>query len=94
MGNPAQRKGDLNTYPAAISAVTDNKVYVNSKLISVDGSSVADHLPVNGTNTHTSVKTANGSSTVKSGGTPVNRTTDADSCGHTRAGGSSDVNIG
>ena len=94
MGNPAQRKGDSNTYPAAITVVADNKVYVNSKLISVDGSSVADHLPVNGTNTHTSVKTANGSSTVKSGGTPVNRTSDADSCGHTRVGGSSNVNIG
>ena len=45
-------------------------------------------------NTHTNVSTANGSSTVKSGGVPVNRTGDADSCGHTRAGGSSNVNIG
>ena len=94
MGQPAQRKGDLNNYPAAISDVTDNRVYVNSKLISVNGSSVADHLPVDGTNTHTSVKTANGSSTVFAGGTAVNRTGDADSCTHTRAGGSSDVNIG
>ena len=94
MGNPAQRKGDSNTYPAAITVVADNKVYVNSKLISVDGSSVADNLPVDGSNTHTNTRTANGSSTVKSGGTPVNRTTDDDSCGHTRVGGSSNVNIG
>ena len=94
MGNPAQRKGDSNTYPAAITVVADNKVYVNDKLLSVDGSSVADHLPVLGSNTHTSVKTANGSSTVFAGGTAVNRTGDADSCTHTRAGGSSNVNIG
>ena len=94
MGNPAQRKGDSNTYPAAITVVADNKVYVNSKLISVDGSSVADHLPVDGSNTHISVTTANGSSTVFAGGTAVNRTGDADSCTHTRAGGSSNVNIG
>ncbi len=94
MGNPAQRKGDANDNGAVIAGVTDYKVYVNEKLLSTDGSSVADHLPVDGVNTHTNVSTANGSSTVKSGGTPVNRTTDADSCGHTRVGGSSNVNIG
>jgi len=94
MGNPAQRKGDANDNGAVIAGVTDYKVYVNEKLLSTDGSSVADHLPVLGTNTHTNVSTANGSSTVKSGGTPVNRTSDADSCGHTRVGGSSNVNIG
>ena len=94
MGKPAQRLGDSNTYPAAITAVTDNKVYVNNILVSVDGSSVASHLPVDGVNTHTSVKTANGSSTVFAGGTAVNRTGDADSCTHSRTGGSDDVNIG
>ena len=94
MGQPAQRKGDLNNLGAAIAGVTDNKVKVNGLLLSTDGSSVQDHLPVDGVNTHTNVSTANGSSTVKSGGVPVNRTGDADSCGHTRAGGSSNVNIG
>ena len=63
-------------------------------LLSTDGSSVQDHLLVDGVNTHTNVSTANGSSTVKSGGVSVNRTGDADSCGHTRVGGSSNVNIG
>jgi len=94
MGQPAQRKDDLNNLGAAIAGVTDYKVKVNGKLLSTDGSSVQDHLPVDGVNTHTNVSTANGSSTVKSGGVPVNRTGDADSCGHTRVGGSSNVNIG
>ena len=94
MGQPAQRKTDANNIGAQIAGVTDNKVFVNELLLSTDGSSVQDHLPVDGVNTHTNVSTANGSSTVKSGGVPVNRTGDADSCGHTRAGGSSNVNIG
>ena len=98
MGENAQRvshSSDINTSSAGItSSVVDHKVYVNSKLVSVNGSTVADHLPVDGANTHTSVTTANGSSTVKAGGLGINRTSDADSCGHTRAGGSSDVNIG
>ena len=94
MGQPAQRKTDANNIGAQIASVTDNKVFVNGLLLSTDGSSVADHLPVDGVNTHTNVSTSNGSATVKSGGTAVNRTGDADSCGHTRAGGSSNVNIG
>ena len=98
MGENAQRvshSSDINTSSAGItSSVVDHKVYVNSKLVSVDGSAVADHLPVDGVNTHTGVTTANGSSTVFAGGTAVNRTGDADSCTHTRAGGSSTVNIG
>ena len=94
MGQPAKRKTDLNNLGAAIAGVKDNKVFVNELLLSTDGSSVQDHLPVDGVNTHTNVSTANGSSTVKSGGVPVNRTGDADSCGHTRVGGSSNVNIG
>ena len=94
MGEPAQRKDDLNNLGAAIAGVTDNKVKVNGKLLSTDGSSVQDHLLVNNVNIHVNTRTANGSSTVKSGGVPVNRTGDADSCGHTRIGGSSNVNIG
>jgi len=94
VGQPAQRKGDANNLGAVISGVTDNKVKVNGLLLSTDGSSVQDHLLVNNVNIHVNTSTANGSSTVKSGGVPVNRTTDADSCGHTRVGGSSNVNIG
>ena len=38
--------------------------------------------------------TANGSSTVKCHGIPVNSEGDADTCAHSRTGGSSNVNIG
>ena len=50
---------------------------------------VADH-PV----LHTGIKTANGFSGVKVGGTPVNHVSNADTCvQHTRANGSGNVNI-
>jgi len=88
MGNKAHRMGDKNTADAAITSIPQSKVFCNSELLSVDGSTVADHSP------HTGVKTANGSSTVKVGGTPVNSYSDADTCGHTRTGGSDNVKIG
>ena len=87
----AQRKTDANTGGGTISSVPQSTVYANSKLLSVNGSSVTTHGPVD--SSHVSAITANGSSTVFAGGTAVNRTGDADSCGHTRGGGSSNVNI-
>ena len=88
----AQRKTDANTGGGTISSVPQSTVYANSKLLSVNGSSVTTH----GTDpaVHSGTVTANGSSTVFADGTAVNRTGDADSCGHARTGGSSDVNIG
>ena len=88
MGQPAQRKTDVNNAGAKIVNVTDNKVFVNNLLLSTDGSSVENHL------LHIDVTTDNGSSTVKSGGISVNRKDDDDSCGHTRVGGSTNVNVG
>ena len=84
----AQRMTDANTGGGTISSVPQSTVYANSKLLSVNGSSVQNHV------LHIGATTANGSSTVFAGGTAVNRTGDADSCGHTRGGGSDDVNIG
>ena len=88
----AQRYSDANTGGGTISSVPQSTVYANSKLLSINGSSVTTH----GTDpaVHSGATTANGSSTVFAGGTAVNRTGDADSCTHTRTGGSSDVNIG
>ena len=88
----AQRMTDANNGGGTISSVPQSTVYANSKLLSVNGSSVTTH----GTDpaVHSGATTANGSSTVFAGGTAVNRTGDADSCGHTRAGGSSDVYVG
>ena len=88
----AQRMTDANTGGGTISSVPQSTVYANSKLLSVNGSSVTTH----GTDpaVHSGATTANGSSTVFAGGVAVNRTDDADSCTHTRTGGSDDVNIG
>jgi len=88
----AQRMTDANTGGGTISSVPQSTVYANSKLLSVNGSSVTTH----GTDpaVHSGATTANGSSTVFAGGIAVNRTGDADSCTHTRTGGSDDVNVG
>ena len=88
----AQRMTDANTGGGTISSVPQSTVYANSKLLSVNGSSVTTH----GTDpaVHSGATTANGSSTVFAGGIAINRTGDADSCTHTRTGGSSDVFVG
>ena len=88
----AQRNTDANTGGGTISSVPQSTVFANSKLLSVNGSSVTTH----GTDpaVHSSATTANGSSTVKAGGLGINRTGDADSCAHTRAGGYDKVKVG
>ena len=92
MGEKAQRMTDANTGGGTIISVPQSTVYANSKLLSVNGSSVSSHGT--GLDVHPVLPTANGSDTVKAGGLGVNRTGDADSCAHTRTGGSSNVNIG
>ena len=84
----AQRMTDANLGGGTISSVHQSTVFANSKLLSVNGSSVKTH------GLHSGATTANGSSTVFAGGTAVNRTGDADSCAHARTGGSDSVNIG
>ena len=88
----AQRMTDANLGGGTISSIPQSTVYANSKLLSVNGSSVTTH----GTDpaVHSGTVTANGSSTVFAKNLAVNRTGDADSCTHTRTGGSSNVNIG
>ena len=83
---------DANTGGGTIISVPQSTVYANSKLLSVNGSSVSSHGT--GLDTHPVLPTANGSSTVFAGGIAVNRTGDADSCTHTRTGGSDDVYVG
>ena len=84
----AQRMTDANDGDGTISSVPQSTVYANSKLLSVNGSSVTTH------GLHSGATTANGSETVFAKNLAVNRTGDADSCTHTRTGGSSNVNIG
>ena len=83
---------DANTGGGTIISVPQSTVYANSKLLSVNGSSVSSHGT--GLDTHPVLPTANGSSTVFAGGIAINRTDDVDSCTHTRTGGSGDVFVG
>ena len=92
MGNKAHRMGDANTGGGTITTIPQSTVYVNSKVLAVNGSKGTGHgIGVHATNQW---DTANGSSTVNAGGIPVNKERDAETWAHTRTGGSSDVNIG
>ena len=88
----AQRNGDANTAGGVINSIPQSTVFVNSKLVSVNGSKGTGHgIGIHAANAW---DTANGSSTVFAGGIAINRTGDADTCEHTRAGGSDDVFVG
>ena len=88
----AQRNGDANTGGGEINSIPQSTVFVNSKLVSVNGSKGTGHgIGIHAANAW---DTANGSSTVFAGGIAINRTGDADTCTHTRAGGYDDVFVG
>lgn len=92
----AQRQGDTNSDGGAATSGVDS-VRVNGKPIVVNGIGVSEHAPWKPAKRHAphvAASTANGSSTVRAGGTPVVRTGDADTCGHSRVGGSPDVRVG
>ena len=82
-----QRVDDVNDVGGA-AQVGVSSVRVNNKPIIVVGNPVAPHQK------HKGIVTTGGSGTVKAGGKPVIRTGDADSCGHSRVGGSGDVKAG
>jgi uncharacterized Zn-binding protein involved in type VI secretion len=84
-----QRLGDPNTAGAAITGTLQASVFTNGKLTAVNGSPVETHNII-----HISPKTASGNPTVFINGIPVNRTGDADTCGHARGAGSPNVFIG
>ena len=89
----AQRNGDSNDGGGVINSIPQSTVFVNSKLVSVNGSVGTGH-PTGPTHSAGTWKTANGSSTVSAGGIAINWTGDADTCAHTRTGGSNDVFVG
>ena len=82
-----QKDGDANSAGGVGSSSVNVKA--NGSSVLVNGSSVSPHP-----GPHVGATTANGSSTVFVNGIPVNRTGDADSCLHPRAGGSSNVFAG
>lgn len=87
------RMTDENDGGGAVTDIPQSTVYANGLLIAVDGSIGTSHppCPVDPTHCAGNWVTANGSGTVKIEGIPVNRTGDADSCGHIRAAGSPTV---
>ena len=92
MGKPAHRMGDANKGGGVIDSIPQSTVKCNGKVLAVNGSKGTGHGV--GIHAENAWDTANGSSTVKCHGIPVNSEGDADTCAHTRTGGSSDVNIG
>jgi uncharacterized Zn-binding protein involved in type VI secretion len=92
MGKQIQRVGDKNSAGAPITTSNQSSVYLNGKLIAVEGSHVQDHgtFPTK----HTNVKTRSTSSDIYIEGKKVSLEGDKDSCGHRRMGGGSDTFMG
>ncbi len=88
------RLGDANSAGGVITSIPQSTVFVNGKLVSVDGSKGTGHAPFEPPHTDGDWSTANGTATITAGGLPINATGDSDSCGHPRASGSPNVFIG
>ena len=84
------RLGDADSGGGSITGIPQSTVYANNLLISVDGSSVSGHGP----GIHAGPATANGSASVYAKNIPINVQGNADTCGHARVGGSSNVFVG
>lgn len=92
-----QRDGDANT-GGGVAQGGESSVRVNGSPVMIPDQSVTPHPPYprKGRNEHNngSQKTAGGVGSVRAGGNPIVVDGDADTCGHTRTGGSGDVRIG
>jgi uncharacterized Zn-binding protein involved in type VI secretion len=89
-----QRQGDSNSAGGAATGGVSS-VRVNGSPVVVNGISVSAHAPWGKPHPpHAAPTTAGGNGTVKAGGVPIVTTGCADTCGHPRAGGSSDVRVG
>lgn len=100
-GNRVHRMGDVNTGGGKIHSIPQGTVFANDLLVSVNGSRGTGHPPCPLPSIHCSNAwvTTSGRSTVFVHHIPVNCEHDADSCGHSRSGGShtvfaADVNRG
>ena len=93
----AQRDGDSNA-GGGVAQGGESSVRINGRSVMIPGQSVTPHPPYprRGRNEHNNggQATAGGNSSVRAGGKPMVATGDADTCGHTRVGGSPDVRIG
>lgn len=91
-----QRVGDTND-AGGVATGGVGSVRINNRPVIVNGNSVTAHPPCGQRRAppiHCSAATAGGSGTVRAGGVPVVYTGAADTCGHARAGGSTNVAVG
>lgn len=86
------RLGDSNSGGGTITSVPQTTVFADGMPISVNGSTGTSHRKKH---KHKAGvwRTANGSSTVTINNIPVNFQGNADTCGHTRVGGSPTIFI-
>jgi uncharacterized Zn-binding protein involved in type VI secretion len=90
-----QRQGDANS-AGGVAQSGVSSVRVNGRPVVVPNISVTPHpcCGRKGCAKHCSAKTKGGSATVRAGGKPIIRTSsDVDTCGHARAGGSPNVRV-
>lgn len=87
------RMSDANTGGGTITAIPQSTVFANNLLVCVNGSIGTSHPPCPKPSIHCAGNwiTTSGGPTVFAEGIPVNKMSDPDSCGHTRAAGSPDV---
>jgi len=89
-----QRVGDANG-AGGVAQGGVSSVRVNGQPVIVNGNPVTPHAPWGRPHPpHAAATTTGGNSKVKAGGIPIVTTGCADTCGHARSGGSSDVRIG
>lgn len=95
MARNAARLTDVNSGGGAINNIPQTNVFANSLLVSVNGAVGTSHPPCPTPVIHCGGvwRTANGSPNVFINNIPVNRLSDADTCGHVRVGGSPNVFI-
>lgn len=91
-----QRVGDKDSAGGVILN-GDSSVLINGRAVAIRGASVSPH-PCCGQRgcppTHCNAKTQASNSTVLVNGVPIVLTSDVDTCGHPRSGGSPDVTVG
>jgi len=92
----AVRRGDPNSAGGIVTGPSAPSVRVNGRPVSVPGDRVTPHpccgLP--GCAKHCVARTTIGSTRVRAEGKPVIYVGSPDSCGHSRALGSRNVNVG
>ena len=90
------RVGDANGAGGKISGPGASSVLVDGQPVSVLGDQVTPHPPCGrpGGQPHCSATVIEGSGTVTAEGSPIVFVGASDSCGHSRVGGSSTVEVG